>query len=469
MSGLARLGVVTVLLAAGVAAGQATAGPAPAAPAPQPVPVAGATAVCPDVLQDGDRGATAVTAGGATTRHAGGLGAAQAALGGAPVVRDLAGAVRGPFVVTATGPTAGALAVEQVTRATGGRRRGVAAVTCPAPGTSSWFVGGATVVGTTSELMLVNLEDVAASVDVRVWTAEGPADSRPGRGVAVPPRSRVVVPIERLAPDHDLLAVHVAAIRGRVASSLRVARSDGRTPLGVDWVPPAQPPAVEVVVPGLPQGPGRRTALLTNPGDVDALASLELTTADGQLVPAGLEDVLVPAGTSVAVDLTAALAQTPAAVRVRTDGVPIVAGAVLVDGRRGPVRDLAFSAGSAPVTSPALLADVRLSRGTEVTLLLSAVSGDAAVDLVPVAAPGALPSPQRVGVPAGTTVAVALSRFVGTGSLALEVRPVLGAVHAARYSREEGARGPLTALLPLTPGRLVVPRLAVVADPGAGR
>lgn len=472
MSAHARLGAVLVLLAAGIAAGQATADPAARTADAEATPVLGRTVVCPDVVHDGDRRASAVTAAGAASRTASPLGGSAAALGSAPVVRDLAGGVRGAFVVSAEGSGAGALTAEQTTRTTGGPGRGVAAVTCAAPGTSSWFVGGATTLGSVTELLLVNVEDIPARVDVQVWTASGPVDARPGRGLTVPAGGRLVVPLDRLAPDRDLLTLHAQTTRGRVAAALRVARSDGRTPLGIDWVPPAQPPAGEAVVPGLPAGPGRRTALVTNPGGLDAVVSVELTTDDGQYVPEGLEAVAVPAGTSVAVDLTEQLATTPAAVRVRSDGPPVVAGGVVVDAQSGPIREIAFSASSPALDDLALLADVRLSAPTEVTLLLSALTADAVVDLVPVAAPGDLPATQRVEVPAATTVAVRLSGFLpagSTGSLGIEVRPVAGQLHAARYSYERGRRGPLSTLLPVTPSRLTVPRPVVVVDPGAGR
>lgn len=461
MTARARVSTVAGLLAVGLALGQATAGPALERREPQQVPVAASTAVCPDVRQEGDRGGTAVTAAGASPERAGPP-REQAPVDAGPLAAQASGA----FVV---GAAAGGLVVEQTTRATTGSRRGLASVTCPAPSTAAWFVGGGTVVGSFTELVLVNAGDVPALVDVRVWTSAGPVDPRPGRGLAVPGRTRAVVPLDQLAPDRDLLAVHVQTSRGQVAPALRVVRSDGRTTLGTDWVPPTTAPARDVVVPGLPQGPGRRTALLTNPGSTDAVAALALTTADGQVA---LDPVPVAAGTSVGVDLSAQLAGTPAALTVRSDGPPLLAGAVVVDRQDGPVREIAYAAGTFAFGGTALLADVRLSPPTEVTLLLSAVEGDAVVDLVPLAAPGTLPAPQRVEVPAATTAAVRLSRFLppgSAGSLTVEVRPVSGEVHAARYVRERGADGPLTTLLPVVPPTRTLPRPVVVADPGAGR
>lgn len=455
MSARARLTTVATLLAVGVAVGHATAGPAPRPPAPQQVPVQEVVRACPDVRQEGERGATTVTPAGAPVTAAGPPGRLSGV--------DLDPKLSGAYVVRG-GP---GLVVEQTTRATTGSRRGVASVSCPEPTTSAWFVGGSTVLGGFAELVLVNAGPVPAVVDVQVWTSQGPADPRPGRGIPVPANARAVVALDRLAPDRDLLALHVRAASGQVAPALRVVRSDGRTPLGTDWVPPTLPPASDLLVPGLPQGPGRRTALLTNPGADDTTATAELVTADG-VVP--LDPVDVPAGTSVAVDLSEALAGTVGALRVTAD-VPLLAGASVVDRQDGALREISFTAAAPALDGPALLADVRLSAPTEVFLLLTAPREDAVVEVVPVPAPGALPEAQRVPVPGGTTVAVRLSRFLppgSAGSLTLELRAE-GRVHAARYSRERGDRGPLTTLLPVTPRRLTVLRPVVVADPGAGR
>lgn len=453
MTARARLGAVGVLLAAGLAVGQATDGPAPQGEQPRQVPVLSASAVCPDVRQEGERGATAVRSVGGSTREGGAL--------AGPLLPDapLPAALSGPFRVHAEGA---GLVVEQTTRATTGSRRGTASLTCPTPTTSAWFVGGATTLGSFAELVLVNAGPVPALVDVTVWTGEGRVDPRPGKGIPVPPQTRAVVPLDQLAPDRDLLALHVATTRGQVASALRVVRSDGRTPLGTDWVPPTLPPARLLVVPGLPDGPGRRTALLTNPGPDDATATLTLVTADGEVA---LDAVPVPAGTSTSVDVSEQLARTAAALRVEAD-VPLLAGALVVDLQQGPIREIAYTAATEAVDETALLADVRLSAPTEVLLLLTAAGGDAVVELVPVGG-GADLQPVRVEVPAATTVATRLSRFLppgSEGSLTLELRAVRGTVHAARYSRERGRRGPLTTILPVVPQRTTVVRPVVVAD-----
>lgn len=483
------------LLVAVVGAGQVM------SPEPAPVrasaeaPVLGVTAVCPDLRQDGPL-RTRVSAGAA--EGPAGPGSVTARLlrdrrpaAALPVTRPgqvaigVADELDGDaLVVRGTGALAPALEVEQVTRGERGSQRGFAALRCEAPRTDAWYVGGSTRVGEGALLLLVNPDDSPAVVDVRVWTSTGPVDARPGRGIAIGPRARTALQLDTLAPDRDLLAVHVTAVRGRFAGGLRHVRFDGQVPRGVDWVPRSEPPAREVVVAGLPAGPGRRALLVSNPGEDDTTVSVELVTDDGQVLPPELQALAVPAGTTVAPDLSTLLADTPAAVRVRSEGGPVLAAGFVNDalfeqGRpSGPVRELSYAAATLPLSGPALLTDVVLEPPVESTLLVSALAGDARVVVTPVPVvgdPAELPAAKTVEVPAGRTVALRLSTFLppgSTGRLALDVRttPGSGPVHAARYLRERGTTGPLTTVLSLAGARARVPRPVVLRDPlvGAG-
>lgn len=296
-------------------------------------------------------------------------------------------------------------------------------------------------------------------------------------GLSVAPHARAAIRLDALAPDKALLALRVVAQRGRVAAAVRHVRFDGLTPRGVDWVPRALPPATTVVVPGFPQGPGRRVVLVTNPGPDPTSVSLRLTESDRQRVPPGLEAVEVPAGTTVATDITTLTDRSPAAVTVTSDGGPVLAGGFVYDAQgRSAVKDFAYAGSAERLDGPALLTDVVINRPTESTLLLSAPDADATVSVRPVPVlgqDGPLPSARQVVVKAGRTVAVRLSTFLppgATGQLAVEVlaQPGSGPVYAARYLRERGDRGPLTTLLTLRGAaqQVVVP--AVRADPLVG-
>jgi hypothetical protein len=450
--------------------------------------VIGASAICPDLRQDRDVLRTRVSAGVAVAAEGvtgtGSLLAQPLHAHGAParlpvekpgqVAVDLGSTLTGDALeVTARGPLAAGLELEQITRGEGGSARGLAGLRCEAPKTAAWFVGGSTQVGDSLTLVMANPDDTPALVDVAAWTSDGPADPRPGRGISIPPRTRAAFPLDEIAPDKEWLAVHVLVQRGRVAAAIRHARLDGKTPKGVEWVPQAQPPAKTVVVPGLPQGPGRRILSVTNPGLDPTIVSVHLTTPDGQYVPTGMDALEVPAGTTLATELAPLTDKAPATVTVVSDGGPVVAGAFVYDLQDGPIREIAYAGSAVPLSGPALLTDLVINRPTESTLFLTALDAAATVDVTPVAivgVDGPLPTAKRVTVPGGRTTLLKLSTFLppgATGRLAVEVRPVPGSapVYASRYLREHGSRGPLTTMLVLQGAaqRVIVP--AVRRDP----
>jgi len=484
---LALVGVVG-LLVAGTAAATAAGLPALAGVGTgRPVTVIGATAVCPD-LRQGVGLTTRVSAGSAATSTEGSIQTQRLSPSG-PRLRRAAvrpGQVSAGFggdvsrdgmVVTARGPLAGGLEVEQLTRGDRAADWGFAGLRCGPPSSEAWFVGGGAAAGERALLVLANSDDAPALVDVAVFSSTGAQDPRRGAGLAVAPHSRTFVQLDTLAAGKDLLAVHVRTRRGRLAAALRYTRYDGQVPGGVEWVPQSQPPATTVVVPGVPVGPGYRYALITNPGPDDTTVSVQVTTSDGQFLPTGLEAVRVAAGHTVRERLDALTDTSGLALRVVSSGGPVLAGGYVLDtSDTGPVSEISYTAGSAPLSGPALLTDVDLDESRQETLLLSTLgAAPASVLLRPVAISGSttrLPGASTVRVPAGRTITVDLvSLIVGAtqGRFALEVVPAAGSapVYAARYLRESGPDGPLTTLLDLQSPAQQVLRPAVVRDPGA--
>ena len=486
------LSATTVLVAAGLGLSHLL-GPVPAerTGAAETTPVVGVTAVCPDLRQAAGLLETRVSVGaaplpGAPAGQGGQVDAIALHDKGTPVVLPLdhPGQVTvglgstldgDALVVHARGPVAAGLEVEQVTRGERGPGRGFSGLRCQAPTTEAWFVGGSTVVGDDSLLVMANPDESSALVDVTVFTSTGPVQARAGEGLPIGPHERGVIQLDTLAPDRDLLAVHVKVRRGRVASALRHTRWDGHVSRGVEWVPQSLPPSQDVVVPGLPSGPGRRTVLVSNPGPDDTVVSVRLTTADGQFVPTGLDALAVPAGTTVSREITPLLMSTPAAVRVHSEGAPVLAGAFVYDAQEGKIREFSYAGAARPLSGVAEITDLVINRPTESTLILSALGDqDASVDVTPVpivGLPGPLPAAKTVKVPAGRTVVLRMSTFLkpgATGRLAVEIRPSAGSgpVYAARYLNEHGAKGPLTTLLDLQGAAQRVVRPVAAADVG---
>lgn len=489
-----RLGVVVGLLVVATAVGSLVSSADAPTSTPDLVPVERAGAVCPD-LRQGASTTTAVavglapaardaTAGSPTTVERTVVGTEDSddlpLDTGGDVVVDLGLRVDDAgYAVEARGGAAAGLTAVATSLSVAGPTRGLASAPCLPAGTSTWLLGGGATVGDTSELVLVNPEPVEAAVDVMVLSAEGVPDARRGRGLQVPAGGRTVVPLDTLAPDRSSLAVRVQATRGRVAAALRHSRVDGATPAGLDFAAVSTGPAEQLVVPALPAGPGSRGVLLANPGETAVTVEVEVTTGDGQFVPEGLSAVEVPAESTRVADLTSALAATPAAVRVTGSGGAVVAAGVVVDtapGDGGPVQDFAYVAAVPPLTAPAVLPDVLVDGGTGSTLLLSAVRGDAVVDVELVAVSGGQDPdapPRRVEVPGGSTVAVDLTAVLAPefrGRVAVVVRPdpVGAPVHASHISSARPPGGPLLAAVALRGSRPDVERPQVVRDPAVG-
>lgn len=490
------LGLLAVVagLAGLVAIGTATTPSGAGAPTTVTVPLVGATAVCPALRrEDAEQLITRVSVG--VVAPTGAAPAASAPPGsdgvvwsqplggtGAPSLLPLqvpGQVVAGlgteltdnGLVVQARGTLAPGLQVEQLTRAPTGPRRGYEGLHCASPQTDTWFAGGSLGAGESATLVLANEDDTAAVVDLQVWSAEGPVDPRPGKGLVVPAGGRTAVPLDTLAPAHTGLALHLRAARGRVVAAVEHLRGGDGTPLGAEWVPPTSP-AARVVVPGLPAGPGGRTLLVTNPGLDPTVVAVQLTAGDGQFVPAGLDAVPVPAGTTVPVDLTALLAGSPGAVTVTSAAGPVLAVGLVADGA-GPTQDISYAGSAGPLDGPGLIPDLAGGAGV---LLLTALAGDASVVVTPLPVLGvppgaATPAPQAVPVAGGTTVGLPLVTFgvTGDGTLALQVGPAPGSgpVHAAVLLREDLPDGPLTTLLTLVAARQGAERPVVDADPGA--
>ena len=462
---------------------------------PEFVDVVGATAVCPDVRQTEGLFQTRISVGAAP------LPPGRTATGGSVVSSLVQGSTPGStvpitapgqvavglgtrtnangVVISATGALATGLEVEQVARGNDGPFRGLGGVRCEAPKRDAWFVGASTLVGHTAVLVLANVDDTPATVDITEFGRTAAPDPRPGRGITVHPHSRARIPLDTLAPDLDLQVVRVLSRQGRVAASLVDARYLGGVPLGFDFLPQALPPQQVVVVPGIPQGPGVRIAVVGNPTGDDTTISIQATMADGQFVPAGKDDLFVPAHRTVLVQLETLTDQSPVTLRITSSGSPVVAGAYLADWQEfqsTPIRDTAYAGSATPLSGPALLTDLVINRPTESTLILSAPDEAATVVISPITVLGAAglpPQPRTVEIPAGRTVTVKLSTFFPPGTsarLAIEIRPLddSGPVYASRYLRERGGRGTLSTLLTLRGPARLVSRPATVQDSEAG-
>lgn len=456
-------------------------------------PVDGALAVCPELVKSGTDVVTRLTAGVAIPGEVSvraaklepgvGLGSVVlntgARVGALPLKSDANVAA----VVTASGPQAGGLEVEQVSRGADGVRRGWAGTRCEAPVADSWFVGGGTQQGTDTQLVLVNPYDDAALVRVELYGVNGAIDIPELDGIVIPARGRVPKELGLLAPDERLLAIRVVAREGRVAPAVRVQRQKGTTPLGVDWLPRLTNPGTTVDIPGIPSGNGPRRLYVYAPGEDTVHLRVQFTLPGEQIVPTGFEDLEVPAGKPALFDLTRPLQvvdqrtgeknQLATSLRIYAEGGPVFATAFAENRARFlPIQEIAYVGPATALTGPTLVTEARNAQGMQCALLLSAPDGLARVRVETINQQGHNGETQRriVTVPEGRIVVFPYSKFPPDPLQALVITPAedLGDVFVTRLIYEQGQRGPLFTAQSLTTQPTAgydVPFVSV--DPGA--
>ncbi|HEU4337852.1 MAG TPA: DUF5719 family protein [Nocardioides sp.] len=254
----------------------------------------------------------------------------------------------------------------------GGATPASAVGACVAPRASWWFTGVGADLDHTSELVLTNLDPGPAVVDVIVYGPEGAVDTIGTRGITVAPGETTTIPLADVAPQSPELMVNVEASRGRVA----VAASDRfavrpAAPVGFSWVGDANRPSRRVRLAGVPAGATSSTLVVGNPGDSEALVSVEVAGRNGSFTPTDLEDLSVAPGAVETLDLTDVLPGDEAvALRVRAP-VPVLAS------MRAVTRtDVAYADVATPLTGPAVAPALS---GARTTLQLTAGAEPGAV------------------------------------------------------------------------------------------
>ena len=372
------------------------------------------------------------------------------------------GIVRPPAEGVAVGGLAPGFVADQWSRDPQGEGRGLASLACAPATASAWYVGGGATVGRRTRILLVNVEDTAAQVDVLVFGPDGPIEAPAGRGVVVRPGSRQVLRLDALVPGAKATAIHVLARTGRVASAVSDIEVKGLEALGSDWIPPSTAPDRTVLVPGVSDGPGPRLLSILAPGDADAAVSVRVLTGEGTFAPVGLETIDAPAGQVVTVDLATALEGQSATVELRSDQ-PVVAGLRQRIEREGELVETFYSTGAPLLTGPAAVTNLPATRDTRVRLSLTAPSEAAAVDvaLLPYDGGDGAAKPtgrQTVEIGAGKVVNVDLPVPTGVEWYTAVVRPREGSgpIVAAHRVVEPGANGLLVTGYPWSPLRVVV-------------
>ncbi|MDX6256123.1 MAG: hypothetical protein QOJ11_2457 [Frankiales bacterium] len=377
---------------------------------------------------------------------------------------------------TGTGGSAVGLGAVQVTRATSGLSRGLAAVSCAEPGTAFTFVGGSTIVGNELKLVLTNIDNADAIVNLTLLGAKGPLNlTGASNGIEVKPHQRRSIDLVKLGPGEIALTAMVTAVTGRVAAAEITTRRDGDIPRGIEWIPDAGPASRRALVPGMTEDPGKKTLVLADPGTEAANVTVQVVSDTGTFTPAGLESVTVDPGSVTAVNVTSALAGHPGALLVTSDRPVAAAASQEVGSTTSPTTDVSWSAQTPTLNGTAVLPAVPLSSAAkrDVLVYFTAVHAAATITVTPTGqvdpTQSTPPQPVHVQVPAGQTVAADLAALLGTpdGNLAVEISSDQsgGPVTASAVFREAAADGTMAAQVGLVsvPGIIVLP--SVREDP----
>ena len=409
-----------------------------------------------------------------------------------------------PLEVRTQGSLAPGLVVTQTTLDSYNEGRGLASQACLGPATSWWFVGGGSIAGRDSELVLVNPEATQAELEVQISGPEGEVSTPRLRGIVVEPRSRTVVRLNREAPRLPYVAWHVQVRAGRIVAALSDKETDGFFPRGADWIPASAEPSTRVFVPGIIPGDGGRQLLLHAPGDLNAQVQVRLVTSGGSYVPSALSEVSVPAGTVVQVDLDAAAEGQAVTVDLISDE-PVVAGVRQrhpgIDASKDPLEETSFATGAVPITSAAAVTGLPAQRATAVTVWITAPGEVRTISDSPLPLPSddpdptpttdvepaapvtvtlrvlpvdeaglVLPSPEDivVTVPRDRLVAVNIPRPADAAWYAVQATPEGGEVVIAHEALRRNANGSLITGYPWRPLIIEVDVPRAVVEPQLG-
>ncbi len=168
-----------------------------------------------------------------------------------------------------------------------------------------------------------------------------------------------------------------------------------------EWVAPQPSAATRVTLTGLPAKPSQATLLIANPGDVEALAEIQVIGAKGTFSPPKDATVLVAPGAVLPVPVTAYFDGQPLAVTVSSRQEVVASVRSQVGG------DVSYAGAGSPSAAGSALG---VPEGLRAELRLSSVGAAGAVEVASYAASGKQLDAAKVNVGAGSTAGVRLPK-----------------------------------------------------------
>jgi hypothetical protein len=363
---------------------------------------------------------------------------------------------------------------------------GMAAVRCGEPGSDLWFVGPGKQNGVSKiQLDLMNVDSLAASVDVTVITDAGQSQAgNNDTGITVPPHQTVTESLSSVASGSSVVAIEVHTSIGRVVADVSEGSSASTTTDGttgttgtttdgttgttttgttttgtttdgtasasaLTWLPVTAAPSTRLVIPGVPPSGSAAGLFVADPGDSSAKVTVTAITPQQKLRPFGTQSVDLP-GQSASYVALSPLGGTNAAL-VITSNVPVVAGVLVpgaaADATTGAAATAATAtAATAPISQQAVVAGNISGSGLAASVVLTAPGTAARVRLTEIAPAshggGSVTASQVVPVKAGRTQVAPVTAPKGAkhgAAFAVVITPLAGSgpVYAARVETKE--------------------------------
>lgn len=319
-----------------------------------------------------------------------------------------------------------------VVNAEDGDLAGLAAATCQTPANEMWLSGASTTVGRTAVLSIANSSQSAATVSLEFFSGNGPLQAPAGKGLVVDAGTVRSVVLSGLAPDQDLLSVHLKSAGGAVSATIQQSVLRGLTPGGVDYLAPVQAPASTLTIPGVrvqkPSDAAKITAqsgyadaatalAVTVPGVRDSVVEVKAYGSEGQVaLPNG--GVFTATAGKVSELSLAGLPQGTYSLSVSADE-PVAGTVRLVNSTKtGEAVDMAYVPSTERLGNNHL---VSVPQNATTNLVFSAPNGAATVNLVPISESGVLGKAKDIELKAGITASVNPADLLGSGTAAVLV------------------------------------------------
>ena len=304
---------------------------------------------------------------------------------------------------------------------------GPASTSCLSPEPEQWFTGLGAAARHSSVIELVNPDPGPAVADITLIGSRGPVDAPSLRGITVPGGRSLRLDLAREMPVRGELSAHVVVSRGRLgAFAVDTFDQLGRGEAGTDWLAPQQPDR-QLLLLGLPAGPGTRDLVVANDGDDEVRAVVRVATLDSTFRPEGLDDVRVPPHSIARVAMSGILGE---AVKDGAVGVHVEATQPVTATLRSFVAGDVSHAG--PVTPFAEQTQAILPEGRSTVLLSASSVGGAEVVA---RLPNGTEKVKSVDLVPGRTVRVPLPK----NAELVQVTPSSAAVRGAVVTVQGGA------------------------------